>query len=234
MNRLKVIAISDNHGLLPEIKTPADILCIAGDFSPLESQMHSQEMVSWVKNKFIPWSESLPVTNVVLVAGNHDFCMEDKSAAPEIKRMFNENGKIFYLENTTLDIDSKIIYGSPNTIGPRGWAFYEKPLDSIRNNMPFNADLCIFHQPLHDSANGTVMIPASWELDALYPDYGSKFLDQLVYERSPKMVVTGHVHTGNHSVCEMPNAAYQVSKFANVSLLNEDYELFYEPLEFEI
>lgn len=234
MNRLKAIAISDNHGLLPEIKTQADILCIAGDFSPLGIQRQGPEMISWVKNKFIPWTDSLPVTNVVLVAGNHDFCMIDKAAAPEIKRMFNENGNIFYLENTFVEICSKLIYGSPNTTGPRGWAFYEKSLDSIKNTMPFNADLCIFHQPLHDSANGTVMIPASWDLDALYPDFGSKVLDQLVYETSPKMVVTGHVHTGNHSVCEMPNAAYQVSKFANVSLMNEDYELFYEPLEFEI
>ena len=234
MNKLKVIAISDNHGLLPEITTQADILCIAGDFSPLHIQKQMPEMLSWMKNKFIPWADSLPVTNVVLVAGNHDFCMADKTAAPEIKRMFRENGKILCLENTFVDIDSKLIYGSPNTIGPRGWAFYEKSLDSIKNTMPFNADLCIFHQPLHDSANGTVMIPASWDLDALYPDFGSKVLDKLVYERSPKMVVTGHVHTGNHSVCEMPNDAYQVSKFANVSLLNEDYEPFYEPLEFEI
>ena len=234
MNKMKVLAISDNHGLLPEIKTQADILCIAGDFSPLGIQSQGPEMVSWVKNKFIPWADSLPVTNVVLVAGNHDFCMTDRAAAPEIKRMFNENGKIFYLENTFLDIDSKLIYGSPNTIGPRGWAFYEKSLDSIKNTMPFNADLCIFHQPLHDSANGTVMIPASWDLDALYPDFGSKLLDLLVYERCPKMTVTGHVHTGNHSVCEMLNAADKVSKFANVSLMNEDYELFYEPLEFDI
>ena len=48
------------------------------------------------------------------------------------------------------------------------------------------------------------------------------------------MKVIGISDTGNHTVCEMENIDGGITKFANVSLLNEDYEEFYEPLEFEI
>lgn len=231
---MKAIAISDIHGHLPEITKQADILCIAGDFSPLKAQRNAPQMLSWTKKKFMPWIDSLPVGHVILVAGNHDFVMQNSVHEPQMMEIFNQNEKLIYLEDRTISLEGKIIYGSPWVIGPAGWAFYDRELIKTTNTMPWDADLCIFHQPLHDQGNGTVMIPPSWELDALYPDFGSVALDHLCYTRKPKMVVTGHVHTGNHSICEMENIGGGTVKFANVSMLNEDYEPFYEPLEFEI
>ena len=149
-------------------------------------------------------------------------------------KIFNTSDKLIYLKDNVVELDGKIIYGSPWVVGPAGWAFWDPQLTKIVKGMDPNVDLAIFHQPLHDQGNGTVMIPASWELDHLYPDFGSTLLDQVCYTRCPKMVITGHVHTGNHTICEMENIDGGITKFANVSLLNENYEEFYEPLEFEI
>jgi hypothetical protein len=41
---MKTIAISDLHGLLPEIVEPADIMFICGDISPLHIQFNKPEM----------------------------------------------------------------------------------------------------------------------------------------------------------------------------------------------
>ena len=69
---MRLIAISDLHGNLPEIKEQADIMIIAGDISPLYIQGRKSDMISWLKNEFIDWINSLNVETVYLIAGNHE------------------------------------------------------------------------------------------------------------------------------------------------------------------
>ena len=69
---MKLIAISDLHGNLPEIKEKADIMIIAGDISPLNIQGNKPKMIKWLKTTFIDWINSLNVEKVHLIAGNHD------------------------------------------------------------------------------------------------------------------------------------------------------------------
>ena len=69
---MRLIAISDLHGNLPEIKEQADIMIIAGDISPLYIQGRKSNMTNWLKNEFIDWINSLNVETVYLIAGNHE------------------------------------------------------------------------------------------------------------------------------------------------------------------
>ena len=69
---MRLIAISDLHGNLPEIKEQADIMIIAGDISPLYIQGRKSDMTNWLKNEFIDWINSLNVETVYLIAGNHE------------------------------------------------------------------------------------------------------------------------------------------------------------------
>ena len=70
--KLKIVAISDIHGLLPELPE-CDVVCCAGDISPLEYQSDQTQMVSWFCLEFLPWVEKLPCKKFIMIGGNHDF-----------------------------------------------------------------------------------------------------------------------------------------------------------------
>ena len=49
---MKIAAWSDGHGVLPKIKEYADVLIIAGDFTPLDIQRNTNECLKWFANEF--------------------------------------------------------------------------------------------------------------------------------------------------------------------------------------
>ena len=239
---MKIIGISDIHGLLMDVKSfpQGDVLCIAGDISPLKAQRNMPQMISWLRKRFITWAEELPVNKILLVAGNHDFVFENSEFKEEAIASLNIlSNKITYLENASCMYNGKLFYGSPHVIGPAGWAFYDstKNLDIIDETMPKNIDVAIFHQPLEYGGNGRVLQVPSWMIGStfptgfltdanLHPSYGSTVLDSIVEEKKPKLVLTGHVHSGNHEL-----VSFGDSMIANVSILDEDYKQKYQPFE---
>ena len=70
--KLKIVAISDLHGNLPDIIEPADIALIPGDIVPLAVQFNNPGSKEWLENTFANWVNNLPVDAVFLTAGNHD------------------------------------------------------------------------------------------------------------------------------------------------------------------
>ena len=58
-----------------------------------------------------------------------------------------------------------------------------------------------------------------------YIDYSNKVLGDIVREKKPKYMFCGHVHSGDH---ELKN--YDGINCANVSLLDEEYRVYYKPL----
>ena len=112
LKMITIAAISDLHGTLPEIKEEADILLIAGDIMPLQTQRDMEESEMWFKDSFLPWTDSLPIKYVVLVGGNHDLTKEHKICAfvldrtsekqsilLKLSRMYNK--KYFFASNNT-------------------------------------------------------------------------------------------------------------------------------------
>jgi len=239
---MKIIGISDMHGQLPDpgVFPEGDVLCIAGDISPLKAQRNPPQMISWLRKRFINWIEDLPIKKVFLVAGNHDFVFENPEFKEEAISSLNIlSTKITYLEDSSAEYEGKVFYGSPWVIGPKGWAFYDEDLDNIVKTMPIDADVCIFHQPLCFGNNGRVLQVPSWMIgktisfpvtdEFFHPDYGSAILDELAILRHPKIILTGHVHSGNHNISELFN-----TKIINVSILDEDYKIKYNPFEISI
>lgn len=240
---MKIIGISDIHGLLLDTKSfpQGDVLCIAGDISPLKAQRNMPQMISWIRKRFVPWVEELPVEKVFLVAGNHDFVFENEEFKKEaIESLYILSDKIIYLKNMSYMYNGKLFYGSPYVTGPAGWAFYDptKKLDMIDETMPRGIDVAIFHQPLEYGGNGRVLQIPSWMIgntiptdllkndEYLHPSFGSISLDNIVEMKKPKLVLTGHVHSGNHELISFGN-----SMIANVSILDEDYKQKYQPFE---
>ena len=69
---IKIVAISDLHGYLPQIEDPADIMIIAGDIIPFEIQFNKFESKKWFEGPFAEWINKAPVEDVYMVAGNHE------------------------------------------------------------------------------------------------------------------------------------------------------------------
>lgn len=221
LKKFVISAFSDCHGYIPSEIPECDILCIAGDISPLRIQSNSANMVGWVESVFIPNINKLPCKQVFLVAGNHDFVFEHDEYAEKIFELFKTKcPKLTYLQNEFATYEDLVIYGSPNVIGPEGWAFYDKDLSGIRatyNKLPL-VDIAIFHQPLWQNDNGTVLQNGYSKIN-----FGSLILDNIIAERKPKLVLTGHVHSGNHDLVKINKRTVA----ANVSLKDENYVVKY-------
>lgn len=103
MSKLKICAISDLHGYLPEINEHADIMIIAGDVSPLYLQFNKKAMDIWLKTKFANWIKKLPVEKVYLIAGNHDAYFEGIDKIKLESFVQNFESKLIYLENDCIN-----------------------------------------------------------------------------------------------------------------------------------
>ena len=126
-SKVKVSAISDLHGFLPEIE-PTDLLLIAGDIVPMRVQKDVEKSMEWMFDKdsgeFVKWINGITCKYVICVWGNHDFVGQE---IKEIKTDGVFNKPVYFLNNQEIDLtfgDRTIkIWGSPwcKIIGK--WAF---------------------------------------------------------------------------------------------------------------
>ena len=61
------------------------------------------------------------------------------------------------------------------------------------------------------------------------PHFGSRALAATIVRVKPKLAFCGHIHTGDHRVHDMVHENGLITKIYNVSRLNEDYAVAYEP-----
>lgn len=200
---IKIMCLSDTHGTHSKKQngnqgfydfTDIDIFIYAGDFTD------SMDLNS--TDDFFVWLISLPVPIKILVAGNHDICLDPyKSTIDKYLDLFKNNG-IIYLNNNSVDIDVRNrtlkVWGSPDTFRT-GYSEYEKRRgfwafgytdDKDVHNVPKDADIVITHEPPYDildKSNGH--------------NFGSKKLLEKVMQRSDlsrnKLHVFGHIHKSN-------------------------------------
>jgi Icc-related predicted phosphoesterase len=235
-NKIKVAAMSDLHGYLPNDVPECDVVCIAGDILPLDVQSDLIKSVSWFLLDFYPWAESLPCDKVIFVAGNHDFMFQwigtDKgySGSEVMKKLFNihkKDTKLVYLQDSSYEYKGKRFYGSPWVADLTNWAFYrnDDELRMIWSMLPKKCDVLITHMPPRTGNYGTVL-EAGWNNGK---NFGSQILAEEVSWRDIKYHVFGHVHSGQHS-----DGVICGTTMANVSLKNEDYKVKYHIYEFEV
>ena len=229
---MKVTAISDLHGNLIDIE-PCDLLLICGDISPLEIQKDYIQMTKWIFNDFYDWIMNLSCDKVVMTPGNHDFWFEKFINSSKLDLFNNKltilvNDEINYYSHT---LDKYIkIYGTPYCKNFGNWAYMpgNDKLESIYNIMPEKVDILI----THDSPQIGYVANIMEQKDDSYPNgvpAGNIWLTNLIYEKKPKYVLSGHIHSGDHNLIE-----YSGTKCANCSILDESYSIYYKPLTFEL
>src|ERR1700753_2277479 len=127
-----VVCVSDTHNKTPQIPD-GDIFLHAGDltingtFTELQAQLH--------------WINTLPHRHKIVIAGNHDFLLDQKFVENFPERIFVEQGyshdnldwgSIKYLENssTTITVRGRDIniFGCPLTPQSGKWAFQYPPI----------------------------------------------------------------------------------------------------------
>lgn len=230
---MKLVAISDLHGILPKITENADVLIIAGDISPLRIQHNLPEMEEWLITDFCPWVVSIPIERVILVAGNHDFWFQNYGKT--VSKIYNtlelpSDFKITYLQNKgiTLHTDSGervTIFGTPYCHIFGNWPFMvpEEMLAKKFLEIPEGVDILVSHDPPF-GVTDVDTIPER----AYVGHVGNYELFARIQQIKPKLVICGHIHTGNHSIEEVDGIEY-----VNVSILNEQYKLTYPPFVYE-
>ena len=234
-NKLKCKAISDLHGLLPQITDRFDVLFICGDIVPLAVQRNIPKSEKWIKKFFVPWINKIPCDKVYAVWGNHDFIGESfYYNEPYYHSVIRTptNGKIEFL-NDTVDFYNKegksyMFWGSPWCHQFGNWAFMS--VDSFIQEkyarLPKCCDVCMTHDA-PDIGRMGVITQGYYSGERA----GNKILADAILEKKPKIAISGHIHSSDHSIQEYPETS---TKFATVSLLDENYDEVYPPLDFEI
>ena len=252
---MKICAISDLHGYLPNDIEPCDIVCICGDIIPLNIQKNYEASLAWLSGPFQSWALNLDCKKVIFIAGNHDFVFEtlhnsevhtcdQHQVYPHSKLYFTSSRicetlfqmdndydpKILYLCDNTYKYEDVTFYGTPWCPELRNWAFYanNKQLLNEFNKIPDDVDVLITHCPPKYGLQGVVL-----ETNYNYmQDFGCVELQQVIDERflmKDMWVLSGHIHSGKHDIEKMNNVKYR-----NCSLKDENYEVTYQPFYFEI
>lgn len=230
-NPLVIAATSDIHGCLEGIQEvcatgKVDILVIAGDIEPADIIVSKPY---WFEHKFFNLISKLDC-EVIAIPGNHDFWLSSKYLA--ITR--NENN--VYPRNFHLLIDEEIIvkglrfYGSPWVpFINGGWCFEEEDDDLIDrfNMIPDGVDVLISHSP-------PMLRYKAIDISMDYPSehqrhFGSRSLTKAISVKMPKVVLCGHIHSGDHgcnSIATGLDSQYTLAW--NVSRVNEQYRIAYK------
>ena len=240
MTSMKICAISDTHGYTFEVP-PCDVFCHCGDWSPTDIQDDFVRMQDWLE-EFLKHLCRIPCKHVVLIAGNHDMCMESMMLCHAFKDMqyhlgltttVIENGypkhvvKVHYLNRDSIILDGVKFWGSPVTHQVnqyiKRWAF---ETNSPTYEIPDDADIILTHQPPSGNGLGNTY----WKQNRPSKRLGSDELKEAVWNSHAKLLLCGHTHTGNHNLTTLNNVAK--TKACNVSMLDEQYEVRYPVAEF--
>ena len=227
----KICALSDLHGILPEIK-PCELVLIAGDIIPLNIQRTDELGALWFLHEFTDWINNLPCKKVVMVAGNHDFLLEK---APFVGSLIEDatKSKLTYLLGNTykfVDNEGSIfkIFGSPMCHEFFNWAFmYDDPfLEGYYHNIPEDTSIILTHDT--PALGDLDLLPANkYHSEPIHA--GNKPLAEAIKRIEPRYVFCGHLHECKDKYLKLDN-----TEIYNVSILDNHYKELYKPLYLDI
>ncbi|MFT5197136.1 MAG: Icc-related predicted phosphoesterase [Cellvibrionaceae bacterium] len=173
--KLKLVLISDTHGLHDRLDVPAgDILLFAGDMADHGTL---EEVADF--NRFLG---ELPHKHKIIICGNHDFAFERQPA--EAQALITN---ATYLQDEAVTVEGVKIYGSPWQPWFHDWAFNLQRGAEIREKwdlIPADTDILITHGPPMGIGDKTFM----------GSKVGCEELTKVVKLIQPKIHLFGHIH----------------------------------------
>lgn len=230
----RIVHISDSHGFhlkltskaFPEFHIPkCDILIHSGDFSGRGRKGETEDFLKW-------FSGLKQAKHKVLIAGNHDLCLDPKfnfetgaySWLPELKERYFNLGNITYLEDSSVTLKGLKIWGSPWTPWFHGdnWAFNKHrglEIKEIWDKIPKDINIIVTHGPLFGYLDKVMR--GTYE--------GCEDLFRAVINTDCRLHLCGHIHEGYG----IELVKFQVVT-SNASICDFSYDPINKPKLFEI
>lgn len=227
--------MSDFHGELPDAKEASEITLICGDIVPLSIQRNISKSKSWLKTEFAYWALNWPSEKIFFIAGNHDFVFDGHMSYNDIMEIYiNSDNKLWYLQNNSViytDMEGKdyTIFGTPYCHIFKKWAFMlpDEELAIKYTDIPEDVNILLSHDAA--DINNLGLVPPNMWHPYNSENAGNTVLAEAIKLKKPKYYFCGHIHEGNHQVKKINGTT-----MANVSLLNDSYQIAYEPLYLDI
>lgn len=231
---MRICVTSDLHGILPKIEEPCNVVLICGDIMPLCMQRNIPQSEKWLKTTFAEWVNDLPCESVIMVGGNHDFALANMYRQPlKISSILTQptNGKLKLLDNEETHITDEngkdyTIWGTPYCKIFGNWAYMYEPETLIKayESMPEKCDIVISHDAPKLCGLGEIHNGAWAGTNA-----GNPWLADEILRKHPKYTFCGHIHSGEHNLQTLDDM-----KMANVSLVDESYVKYFNPLYLDV
>jgi Icc-related predicted phosphoesterase len=225
-----VVCVSDLHENLPEIPE-CDVLCVAGDITfGFKGDLISQQ--KFIINEFADWTHSVPAKDIVVVAGNHDQCVE-RWGWPQ-GRGDQPAPRCHYLQDEGVSVQGLNIWGTPWQPYFHNWSFNaperhgEAFLREKFAKIPDDTDIIICHGPPY--GYGDQVGDPTVDDRTGQPHAGSLALLETVRRVDPKLMVCGHIHSGR-GIYTVPGCSGAVVNCAHV---NDQYQGVYPPVVMEL
>lgn len=208
---MKIVAVSDQHGHLPDIPA-CDLLLLAGDLCPATD--HGLEFQRrWLDTRFRRWLAGVPAEKVIGIAGNHDFIFEQAPEAVPADLPWT------YLQDSQCVWRDLRIWGTPWQPWFFDWAFNGDPalLEKKWELIPHDTDILVVHGPPRGYGDA---VPRG---NGVIENTGCPCLLARIEQVQPRLVVFGHIHEGRGEWRLGPTT------LANVTLLDVEYCVRHAP-----
>jgi Icc-related predicted phosphoesterase len=208
---MKLVFLSDTHSKHRAVENiSGDIVIHCGDFT---RRGKNSEII-----EFLDWFSSLDFKYHILVAGNHDFGLED-SGVFDYSKILKDKG-VIYLEDSGVNINGLNFWGSPYQPEFNNWAFNLKRGEELKKHwdmIPDDTDILITHGPPHKILD---LCPSG--------NVGCEELLKRVSSLNLKIHAFGHIHEGYGS------RDIDGTYFINCSILDEYYRIKNKPVVIEL
>lgn len=196
---MRLVLLSDTHRMHDKIAIPdGDVVIHAGDFCGHGTANQARA--------FAKFFQSLPHRHKIVIAGNHDRCLESE---PQLaSEIFTD---CHYLFDSGVEIEGLFFWGSPWQPWFLDWAFNLQRGAALKakwNLIPANTDVLITHGPPRGILDKTF----SGE------PVGCDDLRAAVERIQPRLHVFGHIHEGYGELILGP------TKFVNASICTVGYQ----------
>lgn len=226
MAKIKIVATSDLHGNLPEIKGKFDLMLICGDICPSTYYGSKFYQENWLRTDFTEWIKRIvgPDSKVVMIPGNHDFYLAT-ALQREIKmieymccyklKILQHEEYIYEYSDADGNTEKVKIFGTPYCRVFGTWPFMHSDsfLANAYSKIPEDTDILISHDAPNIYGLGDITEGRHQQKGT-----GSPILAEAIYRVKPRIFHCGHFHSGNHEFAE-----HDGIWMANVSLVNEQY-----------
>jgi len=209
---MKLTFISDTHSEHSKLNLGSgSVLIHCGDLTKSGSIEELKDFSSYMKNQ--------DFEHKIVVAGNHDFCLEDERKS-EAEGILAQNG-IIYLNDNGVEINGLHFWGSPIQPTFFNWAFNRDRGLDIKSHwdlIPENTNILITHGPpfgiLDQCKNGQ--------------NVGCRDLLNKVKKLNLKVHAFGHIHESYGIETQNKHT------YLNASSLDENYKMTNEPITLEL